>query len=478
MMGKEKLVVAMLCAEYPPKSGPGPTRMAAFTKGLAARAFDPVVFTTQRVPDKFAEQWYKLDGIADGGDKLAGSLSGRGRRQSWLERVVNFFVPMEPRWTLSLLNLQQIFRRFVEEETPDLIFTTSNPLASAVGGMLLKSKFKIPLIVEFRDPWLQNPIRIWPTYIHFLLESWLERRVLRTADAVIMNTPTARLNLLSKYGWLDENKVHVISHGFDGEGVESAEIGLESVSKPSSSCLTIAYAGGFYLASSVEEEGPCGVVQLMVDKLKSGIAYNIKGRSELVDASTPETILRAVAEYNADKAEHMPRVEMHFIGTKEEQVRAYVAALGVEADVFIHPRIASAEVRQALHRYDFLFLTNPDLSDSPFVGTKTFDYLGARRSIIAELNDGDQAQIISTAEAGWVVPPGSHQAIVDILRKVADESVERNAPDLNYISLFERKHQIEDLARVIEQVMGSRPKYSVISQGYREILGNEQGERA
>lgn len=478
-MEKENLKIAMLCAEYPPRSGPGPTRMAAFAKGLAAKAYDPVIFTTQRVPGKFAECWYRLDGTVHNGDKLAGTHVGRGRTQSLLEKVVNFIVPMEPRWTLSLSNLRRSFKSFAEEERPDLIFTTSNPLASAVGGMLLKHRFKIPLIIEFRDPWTQNPMRIWPTYIHYLVESWLERRVLRTADAVIMNTPTARSNLLAKYNWLDENKVHVISHGFDGDAVESANNGVEIDSKKRSGHLSIAYAGGFYLGSSAAWSGFGGIIRSILGKIKPKIACNIQRRSERVGGSTPETILRAVAEYNADKAEEMPRVEMHFIGTGADQLQNYISSMGLEGDVFIYPRVTNDDVRHTLQRHDLLYLTNPTLPDSPFVGTKTFDYIAAGRPIIAELGDGDQARIILAAKAGWVIPPGAHQAIVDIFSKIAggaDGPNGLNTPNLNYIALFERKHQIDDLVKVIDQVVGNKPRLPVLSQGYREITENRKNK--
>lgn len=467
--------IAMICAEYPPQSGPGPARMSVFARGLAEREYDPVIFVTQSVPGKFAKQWFGFDGALQIDDKLVGTLSGRGRDQSLLEKVINFVVPMEPRWTLSLFNLQKTFKLFVEEEKPDLIFTTSNPLASAVGGMMLKHGHKIPLIVEFRDPWTQNPIRVWPTYIHFLVESWLERRVLRVADAVIMNTPTARSNLLVKYSWLDGNKVHAISHGFDGDLAESADNGKESKSKSPLNRLKIAYAGGFYMRRLAAQGGFGGAVRAMLGWVKSGISYDIGKRTQR-SGSTPETILRAVAKYNISKAENMPRVEMHFIGTSSDQLQSSITAMNLEGDVLICPRVHADDVRDSLQPYDLLFLTNPALPNSPFVGTKTFDYLGAGRSIVAELNDGDQARIILESKAGWVVPPESDQSIVDIFKMIATGAEGLISPDLKYISLFERKHQINDLIKVIEQSLGYEHRYPVISQGYREIVGHNKVE--
>jgi glycosyltransferase involved in cell wall biosynthesis len=311
------------------------------------------------------------------------------------------------------------------------------------------------------------------------VENWLERRVLRIADAVIMNTPTARSNLLAKYNWLDKNKVHVISHGFDGDTVESSDNAVEIDSKKRNDYLSIVYAGGFYSGSPVSGNSFLGRIRSMLGRVKSGMAYNILERSERVGGSSPETVLRAIAEYNAAKVADMPRVEMHFIGTGSEQLQCYISEMGLEGDVFIHPRVTTDEVRHTLQHHDLLYLTNPPLLNSPFVGTKTFDYLAAGRPIIAELCDGDQARIILAAKAGWVISPGSHQVIVDIFSKIAtggDGENGINTHHLNYISLFKRKHQIDDLMEVIDQVVRNKPRYSVISQGYREIADSRKNK--
>ena len=190
-----KLKIAMICPEYLPIPGPGPTRMAAFAKGLAERGYEPRVFTNKQVPGSLVAKWCKINDPLCPSIETSGTTGVRGSTQSVFEKFVNFWVPMEPIYTLSLPGLRRVFAAFIKHERPDLIFTTSHPLAGAVGGVLLKRRHGLPLVVEFRDPWTQNPVRNWPTPVHFAVESFLERWVLRAADAVIMNTPTARSNL-------------------------------------------------------------------------------------------------------------------------------------------------------------------------------------------------------------------------------------------------------------------------------------------
>jgi len=244
----EKTKVAMICAAYPPKAGPGATRMGVFARGLAELGFEPTVYTSQYSLGDLSAKWLILDNINRTSDDVHGTEKKHVGLSPLTGKLVSFFVLMEPIWTLSLLNLSRVFKRHAERGLPDLIFTTSNPMASAVGGTMLKRRFKIPLVVEFRDPWTLNPLRSWPTKVHYLIEKKMEKAVLRNADAVIMNTPRSRSrsNLLREYEWLDERKVHVVSHGFDnnlaGEGTD-----YEAPSLPRlPDTVRIAYAGGFY----------------------------------------------------------------------------------------------------------------------------------------------------------------------------------------------------------------------------------------
>lgn len=469
-----KLKIAMICPEYPPKTGPGPTRMTAFVKGLAERGYEPRVFTSKKVPGSFAVRWCKINDPLRPSAGAAGTIGGRGRVQSVFEKFVNLWIPMEPIYTLSLPGLCRVFAAFIKHERPDLIFATSHPLAGAVGGALLKRRHSLPLVVEFRDPWTQNPVRNWPTPVHFAVESFLERWVLRAADAVIMNTPTARSNLLAKYGWLNSDRVHVISHGYNGPMAQhTGKCGqAHEVGNPGH--VKLAYLGGFYTPWKSAEGGRIrGLVRSFSGTVKSAMSYNIKKSFEQERGSSPATILRAIAAHNANAQGSMPRITIDFIGGEPRQLLHHISARDLEEGVVrICPRAAVDDIRRVLQHYDLLYLTNPPIPGSPFIGAKTFDYLAAGRPIIAELVDGDQARLVTNAKAGWLCPPGSHEAIGAAFREALADScskIRNFQPDWNYIDLFARRHQVDDLVKVIEQAVGRCPRRTVISEGYLKM---------
>lgn len=482
MSDGKPIKVALISASYPPKVGPGATRMGAFAAGIHKKGHIPVIFTSDILEGETVARWERLKDHTDQDVNPRSKFSGRGnpKGQSLFEKFINLIVPMEPSWTLSGSRLKSLFETSFKNDLPDLIMTTSHPLASAVMGRNLKRKFNVPLIVELRDPWTQNPARNWPSWFHFQVESWLERKVLRSADAIIMNTPTARVNLLQKYKGLNENVVHVISHGYDGEKIKSEQ---ETTSDVSSDKFTIAYAGGFY-GSQAALKGRQKLsrqklsLASILGRVKSALSYNINGRGKSVGGSTPETVLTAIARYNTERDINSPEINMHFIGGNPTQVRPFLDELGLAHEVVhFHPSVSPDAVRSVLRKHDMLFLTNPAILNSPFVGTKTFEYMAVGRPILVELPECDQTRLVSSANAGWICDPGDVEAMVNVFKANIGKKGERGvvfAPNELYIDLFRRQNQVDDLLKIIEQVVDNGPKTPILSQGYVQMEAGQE----
>ncbi|MBK5970505.1 MULTISPECIES: glycosyltransferase [Thiorhodovibrio] len=101
--------------------------------------------------------------------------------------------------------------RAVAQTHWDLVVSTYGPYACHLVAMRLKQRRRANYwIADFRDMWTQNHIfpGLWP-FTH--VEEWLERRVLRTADAVTTVSAGLARQIESKHGC----KAHVIENGFD-----------------------------------------------------------------------------------------------------------------------------------------------------------------------------------------------------------------------------------------------------------------------
>ena len=98
----------------------------------------------------------------------------------------------------------------------DLIISTFGPYINHIVAYTIKKrKLAEKWIADFRDLWVDDHIYpgIWPFRI---LEKWLERHLMTTADVItIISYPLAEV-LQGKYG----SKVHVIENGFDPDDLK------------------------------------------------------------------------------------------------------------------------------------------------------------------------------------------------------------------------------------------------------------------
>lgn len=100
----------------------------------------------------------------------------------------------------------------IEAVRPAAILSTSPPLATHLAARQLKTRFGIPWIADFRDPFADNPMRSLP--LQRVYDPCLERSLFEKADAVIANTDAVADLWLRRYPG-HKRKIHLIWNGFD-----------------------------------------------------------------------------------------------------------------------------------------------------------------------------------------------------------------------------------------------------------------------
>ncbi|MEQ5814956.1 glycosyltransferase [Marinobacter sp. NFXS11] len=103
----------------------------------------------------------------------------------------------------------------VKEHKVDAIFATGSPWSGLVAGYLISRLSSRPLIVDFRDPWMNNPFHQSKGR---LLDNWsarLERRVVKHASAVSLNTDPLHAEFIHRYPDEPASKFFVMPNGFD-----------------------------------------------------------------------------------------------------------------------------------------------------------------------------------------------------------------------------------------------------------------------
>ena len=103
--------------------------------------------------------------------------------------------------------------KLIRSEKIDVIYASGNPWTSFFIGISLSLLFRLPVVVDFRDPWVRNPYNEkknkWIEWIQKKMEAF----VVKKADAVIANTRNLKAAFIEDYGDIEHKFVH-ISNGY------------------------------------------------------------------------------------------------------------------------------------------------------------------------------------------------------------------------------------------------------------------------
>lgn len=300
---------------------------------------------------------------------------------------------------------------------PDAIFATAPPFTSLLIGYLLSRSTGVPLIVEFRDRWSDDPYYP-PPWWRRRLERWVEGRILRQAAAITtVSEPWAET-----YRGRHHKPVAVIYNGYDPADQPADIAAGERGGWPERETLRIIHTGGIY-----------------------------RGRRN------PSPLFDAISRHEDLKC----RVKVVFYGLATDYVPSLARDYGVEDCVEIHGRVEHAESIRQQRRSDVLLLMQ---MDSPLeqgnVPGKFFEYLGARRPILVlGWDQGVPATIVRQRGAGAATT--DPEAIAQQLRTWLEiKAREGWLPDLTeeVCTGFTHEEQAARLERFLQGVLAGQPR--------------------
>lgn len=112
--------------------------------------------------------------------------------------------------------------KFLIKDRPDSVIFSSVPIYSnAVGGYIVSRLFKLPLILDFRDTWVDDPYLHLPTNFHKKINTWLESKVFNHASLILVYSDWAKELYREKY---PNKETHVIMNGYDPDDLATSVI--------------------------------------------------------------------------------------------------------------------------------------------------------------------------------------------------------------------------------------------------------------
>jgi len=379
MTKMEKKKVLIIAYYWPPAGGPGVQRWLKFVKYFRDFNIEPIVYIPENPSYPIIDESL-LDEIPEGiivlkqpikePYKLAGILSKKGsktiskgiiqekKRQTFVEKLLlfirgNFFIPdARKSWVNPSVKYLQ---DYIITHDIDTIITTGPPHSIHLIGLQLKKLLKFTWFTDFRDPWttigyhnklkLLRPAR--------LKHKKLEKKVLQTADHIIVTSPTTKREFES----ITKQPITVITNGYDVNSV-----GVTTLD----SKFTLAHIG-----SLLSERNPEILWRVLSDIIKDDKVFESQFQLNLV-GSVSKDILRSLDEYQLSQFVNLVGYVSH-----EEAIRYQK-----QSQVLLLIEINSEETKC-------------------IIPGKLFEYMVSNRPILAlGPKDADVAKIIKTTNTG------------------------------------------------------------------------------
>jgi len=306
--------------------------------------------------------------------------------------------------------------KIMEIVKPGVIIATYPPVETLEIGLFLSKKYNIPLISDFRDGLLFEPIEekrinrypcIKETY------EAIEKAAAEHSSAVITITGVITEYFSEKYPGID---AETISNGFDADDF---------------SALSNAHLPAF-------EAGKFNIVHT--------------GRFGLSDtAISADSFFQAIREMIKEKAELKDKIKIHLAGELNRRELASIQDL-IEAGVVVYYGLVKREKSLGLQKNaDLLFIVTQPTRRSA-VSAKIFEYLYAAKPILALTHETGVAEIIKETGTGWVIYPTDKKSIRELLEKLINKPKTTITPNQSKIEEFSMHKQIKKLAGILKDI--------------------------
>ena len=255
----------------------------------------------------------------------------------------------------------------LKKEKFDVVYATAPPVTDFLIGVELKKRFKIPLVIDYRDSWIDYPYKYFPTPLHSYLHRRKERQVVHKSDMVVTTSRHVKEELIQRHKFLTYNDITILSHGFDPDDLAVPNKDV----LPRTEKMRITYSGMFY-----------GTI-------------------------TPVYFLQALAKVFKDNPQIRGRIEACFAGLFRPEHINLINQLGLQNSVNLLGYVEHREAVRYLLASDVLWLINQDDMMTP---GKLYEYIGTGKKILGCVNKGYLSATIEES-GGVCVPPTDVDAI-------------------------------------------------------------------
>lgn len=409
--------VLFIAYHFPPLAGGGTFRSLKFVKYLPDFNWIPTVITTN-TRNYWAYDTSLLDEIPDNVKIIRASeidpfylqvlLSKLGL--SSLYRLIRdkLLVPDERVGWIPFAYLKA--KKELKRNKYDLIFSTSPTPCAHIIAYLLKKKFNLPWVADYRDQWTNNPEYPYKKVSRKVENFNLEQKLNKSVNKIISVTKINHQKVISDFK-INKSKLHLIYNGFDHEFVE--------VKHENKSEFTISYTGTFY------------------------------------GDRNPKTFLDAIKKLILEQPALKDIINIQFIGKSDFNIDKYCNLLNINSVVHWKSNIPRNEINNIYNKSSIFFLIIPNHSPN-ILTSKFFDYIQFKKPVLALIPDGEAKEILTKSNLGYFANPNSVEDIKNQILNLYNlwkENKLNPKPNSEYIKQFHRRNLTKQLAYIFNSLI-------------------------
>ena len=299
----------------------------------------------------------------------------------------------------------------VWRERPRVLYASGGPWTTFLVARDLARLTRLPLVLDYRDPWTHNPAVVRTGSMFEALALRFERTVVRHARAIVANTDVLRETLIEAHGDVVRDRIVVVHNSYDAADYAGPDPAPEPV-------FTFAYVGALY------------------------------------DAHSPEPFLHGVAALVAQRADLRSRFRVRLVGSGAARVATRVRELGLTDLVQVQDPVPHREaVRLQRSAQALLLFLTVESDRSTFVPSKLYEYVAANRPILAVTRGGALEALLRRRNlTSWIHRPEDAAGIGASMAAILDLDARGALPRLSpeTVRSFSGEAAAARLARVLD----------------------------
>lgn len=306
----------------------------------------------------------------------------------------------------------------IQEKKVDLIFSTAPPFSNHVAAATLSKETGLPLILDYRDLWLNN---------HFQddMFGWQKRKMKQMEESCLKQSVAITAldqcmirSISSSYSEIEiENRSHIIPHGYDTEDLDRNS--GDSIFKYKQGKLNLLYSGLFY------------------------------------EQNQPDIFLNALRKADFKGAIDLNNIQLHFQGGLDKRINRLIDKLELRENVTDYDYVSHEVAVSHLMQADVLWMiSNFGMNHKQIKSGKLFEYIGTGKPILGLVHEGEEAKLLNEYNAGFFGDLKSEKIIKNEIARLYDmwKAGELPEGEKEFRTQYDRKKITKDLAQIFDKI--------------------------